>query len=508
MGRPKEYKQRLKYQVESVRKKTLHSQIQVELTNNLGLSQIEADLLATDLKDYLEFKNNIFLPGQILISGSKTLNSYQRGGRGNKKSKTIKITPLHYEDLELKLTSGIKALKFNRILRVIEDAAAQDSLLSMRQLTLLFNITPTSLRNIFKDIRQKDIFAPTGGMRKNLRKKDFQFRSTLLIKEYLSTRGDLKTCCSKYFLPLKKGENILQKAAFILKKPAFCKSIEQKQWLRFLHECNQSAIDFLFSYHLPKTAKIFDLVEKLKLDYSYSPVKIKAILLFLNELEFKLKLETKGKTIYHAIAADCRAGEPIDQCELLPVEINFLLPEDEMTADGNRDLNRLKEIKQQKIYRYCQETKNQGAYLSYADLSYLMGINSESLRKLVADCDIKPPLRGFACDMGRGITHKKQIIKLYLEMYTETDIAQRTGHSYEAIEEYIREFAAVYILKQKGLNPALIRKTIGRSRKLIDSYLDLILEYDKPEYAFRFHHLELLATFSEKKREKRGPTKW
>jgi len=90
-------------------------------------------------------------------------------------------------------------------------------------------------------------------------------------------------------------------------------------------------------------------------------------------------------------------------------------------------------------------------------------------------------------------------------MYTETEIAQRTGHSYEAIEEYIREFAAVYLLKQRGLSPALIRKTTGRSRKLIEAYLKLIREYDRAEYAFRFHQLEKIAALSGREGEKRGP---
>ena len=507
MGRPKEFKARLKYQIETLSKKTLTNQLKVELNKNLGLSPIEAELLALDLKEHLNLETEMFLPGQLLISGTMTAASYRRGGRGDKAEKTIKITPLSQEDLELKLAAGVKALKINRILRVIEEAQAQDSLLSMRQLVLLFNITPTALRKILKELRDKEISAPTVGLRKDLRERKFYCRSTLLLKDYLASRGNLKENASKYYLPVKRAENILKEAAYLAKHPENTNSLtaEKKEWLEFLTRCEEEELKFLLAYHLEETDKALDLRAKLKQDYSFSPVKIRAIMLFLNELKFKLAVAAEGKTIYQAVSATTRAGEPLEQAELIPVEIDFLLPEDGMTEEDNRELNRLKEIKQRKIFRYCQNAKEQGAYLSYADLSFLLGINTESLRQFVKEMDIKPPLRGYACDIGRGTSHKEEIIRLYLEMYTETEIAQRTGHSYEAIEEYIREFAAVYLLKQRGLSPALIRKTTGRSRKLIEAYLKLIREYDRAEYAFRFHQLEKIAALSGREGEKRGP---
>jgi hypothetical protein len=45
MGRNKEYRQRLKYQVSSALKKTLENQISVELRQNVGFSLAEAELI-------------------------------------------------------------------------------------------------------------------------------------------------------------------------------------------------------------------------------------------------------------------------------------------------------------------------------------------------------------------------------------------------------------------------------------------------------------------------------
>lgn len=116
------------------------------------------------------------------------------------------------------------------------------------------------------------------------------------------------------------------------------------------------------------------------------------------------------------------------------------------------------------------------------------------------------PLRGLECDIGRGITHRRKIIELYLEMHTETEIVVRTGHSYESVENYIKEFAAVAVLSERGLPPPLIRRVRGRSMKLVKTYLELIREYLGPEYAFRLHHLRkgFLAHEAEFKKNQRG----
>jgi len=99
------------------------------------------------------------------------------------------------------------------------------------------------------------------------------------------------------------------------------------------------------------------------------------------------------------------------------------------------------------------------------------------------------PLRGRECDIGRGITHRRKIIELYLQMHTETEIVSRTGHSYEAIEGYLKEFAAVCALRDQGMPLPLIRKVLKRSSKLIKAYLELLSEYDTPDYAFRLAQL-------------------
>lgn len=57
------------------------------------------------------------------------------------------------------------------------------------------------------------------------------------------------------------------------------------------------------------------------------------------------------------------------------------------------------------------------------------------------------------------------------------------------MENYINEFAKVYVLYSRGMPLALIRRVTGRSIRLICAYMELIKDYSTPAYAFRFAHL-------------------
>ena len=75
--------------------------------------------------------------------------------------------------------------------------------------------------------------------------------------------------------------------------------------------------------------------------------------------------------------------------------------------------------------------------------------------------------------MGRGQTHKTQILDLYLSGHQFSDIERSTKHSETAIKRYIQDFARVVILKLKGFSVDQIRISTGFSHRLIGEYLKL-----------------------------------
>ncbi|HHY45804.1 MAG TPA: DUF1670 domain-containing protein [Firmicutes bacterium] len=142
MGREKEYRQRLKYQVGSAKKKTLENQVAVELKSNLGMNETEARLLASRIGRWLLSRPEVRGPEQILVEAVDGRNGFVRNGRGA--TKKVKSTAFSPEDLELELEMGLAAMQLGRVLRLIEEAYAQDALLSAKQVGMICNLTPTS----------------------------------------------------------------------------------------------------------------------------------------------------------------------------------------------------------------------------------------------------------------------------------------------------------------------------------------------------------------------------
>src|SRR5690554_6082882 len=117
MGRNKEYRQRLKYQVSSALKKTLENQISVELRQNVGFSLAEAELLSKRLASWLRHQVGFRSPNQILVQGALHRKSFSRGQAS--KGKMIKVTPFQASDLELELEFGLKVFSVTIIVRVL-----------------------------------------------------------------------------------------------------------------------------------------------------------------------------------------------------------------------------------------------------------------------------------------------------------------------------------------------------------------------------------------------------
>ncbi len=476
MGREKEYRQRLTYLVESARKKTLENQIAGVLSDELGLSETESRLLSVRMSKYIRANSCSRGPNQIIV---EVPCEY---GRRRPETKKVKFTPFDIEDLELESEFGIAMMQLGRTLRLIEEAYAQGGIVSGKLLSLICNITPTSLRERISRLRKSGILVPISGISCKGRKGIL--RSTWAMTRFYegmppsNIRREVAMTKQRLRETMERFDSIISTREFNLDDP------EEAEWSTISCKRNQ-----LNSYECPANPVFSswdDFREELITEFGFSPIKVRALKNLIEEIEAKLVINrTDGEVIYWAVSATEPAGKPLIECRLVPCRIEFFLPGDIPSGEPNK----LSDLKIQKALRYSVQAKQAGGYLSYADLSYLLGIHTEAIRKLIEKNKGVVPLRGSECDIGRGVTHRKTIIELYLQMYTETEIASRTGHSYESIENYIRDFAIVKTLSDKGMPVPLIRRVTGRSIKLIHTYLELLQEYSKPEYAFRLHHL-------------------
>lgn len=154
-----------------------------------------------------------------------------------------------------------------------------------------------------------------------------------------------------------------------------------------------------------------------------------------------------------------------------------------LTVFNEEDLQKMgerrtdyRQIQVSRLVRWTKEANQQGSCLTMEDLSAI-GLMSQSivsleLKKYQGVDKASLPLRGYLEDIGRGTTHKKQIINLHLQNYLSPDIARITSHSKDAVDRYINDFQIISMLSKKfdkEIIPVLARK----SKTLVEEYLKI-----------------------------------
>ena len=209
MGREKEYRQRLRYQVQSVLVKTAERQIAGELEAHFGTSSAEAELVAERCVTYLESLAGMRLPNQIVLELS--------AGRGRRPyvRKPVVLTPVEAEDLDLEMEFGLKPMQNNRLLRLVEEAEEQDALLSQKELVSLCQITPTSIRERLRPLRRQGMRLPLLGMKRKERVRDGFSRSGWILQRYLKGEDALEL---RRFLSMSRSrfQRILREGVLVL----------------------------------------------------------------------------------------------------------------------------------------------------------------------------------------------------------------------------------------------------------------------------------------------------
>jgi hypothetical protein len=91
--------------------------------------------------------------------------------------------------------------------------------------------------------------------------------------------------------------------------------------------------------------------------------------------------------------------------------------------------------------------------LSVEDLAYLTCSSTATVKRDLAACravEIAVPTRGQIRDIGPGVSHKAQIVQLYLWGLQFTEIELRTRHSESAIKRYLADFRQVAALYERA----------------------------------------------------------
>ena len=184
-----------------------------------------------------------------------------------------------------------------------------------------------------------------------------------------------------------------------------------------------------------------------------------------------------GQMVWHAVPIDeyPKKGKSIAQTRLIPVVLDIICDQD--IDDMKKPLHH-REIRIKKVERWTQQVYDQGALLTQLDLAVLLGVNEYTAGQYVREYyqlyNRPLPTRGNIQFIGSGQTHKKEIINLYVNGYLVPTICQRTNHSKDAVERYIRDFEAIRLLDSKFDDINSISLITRLSKRVVQQYIELI----------------------------------
>jgi hypothetical protein len=179
-----------------------------------------------------------------------------------------------------------------------------------------------------------------------------------------------------------------------------------------------------------------------------------------------------GELCYLAVAAEEPAGKPIAVCRKVQVRLELAALEDVDVLRGTG----LAAMRQGRLARLARQARVQGALLTVEDLAWLTCWSPATIKRDLAWVrrhGQSVPTRGQIRDIGPGLSHKAQVVQLYLWGLQFTQIEQRSGHGEDAIGRYLADFRQIAALHARGATVPEIRAATGRSASLIAEYIGL-----------------------------------
>jgi len=166
-------------------------------------------------------------------------------------------------------------------------------------------------------------------------------------------------------------------------------------------------------------------------------------------------------------------------------------------------------LRRSRIRRLLEEALDQGAVATQEDLARAL---QTSVRTIKRDCAYlkeagKPPrTRGYVRGIGRGQSHKAEIVRRWLQGETYDQIELQVRHNPSSIRRYLKSFVQVVQLERRGIPIEEIAELAQISSYLVEEYLRVYRENDTPSRRQRLNEQmeRLNRRFQSSKGQKRG----
>lgn len=197
----------------------------------------------------------------------------------------------------------------------------------------------------------------------------------------------------------------------------------------------------------------------------------------VSSLDDDLRHLHSGQLVYLGVSVDDfpKRNQSIANTRLKPVILSFITNADiDHIAHGFDSTS----LRKKRLIRWVNEAFDQGALLTQLDLSILLGVCDAVVSKYVNEIQaegILLPTRGNIYDLSGAITHKREIITLYLQGYLTPEIAIKTNHSKESVDRYIKDYHRVETLWIHGITDLDQISQLSRlSKRVAQQYVDLL----------------------------------
>lgn len=193
-----------------------------------------------------------------------------------------------------------------------------------------------------------------------------------------------------------------------------------------------------------------------------------------------------GQIVWMAVPVDefPKRGKSIANTRLKPVVLSFIADSDISHIAHGFDS---KTLRKNRLKRWVDQAFEQGALLTQLDLAILLGVCDAVVSQYVNEIQndgVLLPTRGNIHDLSGAITHKKEIITLYLEGYLTPDIALKTNHSKEAVDRYIKDYNRIIVLWKHHITDLdEISRLTRLSKRVIQQYIDLLPDKFKSKFS-------------------------
>ena len=221
---------------------------------------------------------------------------------------------------------------------------------------------------------------------------------------------------------------------------------------------------------------------------------------FLNVMEQEFNFAPKIAQAVLTDAQDCLLGQPV---HLQPGQMKVVLLKRDAahgrslrqtaTKEVTWTVNAGKEdlqveiqhgraaLRRTRIQRLLSEAVEQGAAATQEDIASALQVSVRTIKRDCAELQkqgISLPTRGNLQGIGRGQTHKAQIVGRWLRGETYDQVALRTQHSLTCVKRYIQAFVRVVQFHRRAFSPGEIGLALQISESLVAEYIAVYQQND------------------------------